>query len=47
MAPSSDLAYETMYDDDDIVDTNQTMPWFDPNYLSTGKEEVKEMLELY
>ena len=37
---ASDLAYETMYDDDELVDTNQTMPWFDPNYLASGKEEV-------
>ncbi len=36
----SDLAYETMYDDDDIVDTAQTMPWFDPKYLASGKDEV-------
>lgn len=36
----SDLAYETMYDDDDIVDTAQTMPWFDPKYLATGRDEV-------
>jgi len=25
----SDLAYETMYDNDEIMGT-QTMPWFDP-----------------
>ena len=30
----TDLAYETMYDDDDIKGT-QTMPWFDPKYLAT------------
>ncbi len=30
----SDLAYETMYDDDDILETKQTMPWFDPKYLA-------------
>ena len=33
-AGSSDLAYETMYDDDEILDQPQTMPWFDPNYLA-------------
>lgn len=36
----SDLAYETMYDDDEIVDTAQTMPWFDPKYLASGRDEV-------
>ena len=36
----SDLAYETMYDDDELVDTNQTMPWFDPQYLASGKDDV-------
>ena len=30
----TDLAYETMYNDDDIMRT-QTMPWFDPKYLAT------------
>lgn len=33
----SDLAYETMYDDDDIIDSEQTMPWFDPKYLATDE----------
>ena len=33
-AGSSDLAYETMYDDDEILDQPQTIPWFDPNYLA-------------
>jgi len=36
----SDLAYETMYDDDEIMDSNQTMPWFDPKYLAT--DEVRD-----
>ena len=34
---SSDLAYETMYDDDEILDQSQTMPWFDPNYLASNE----------
>lgn len=38
---SSDLAYETMYDDDEIVDTAQTMPWFDPKYLASGRDDVR------
>jgi hypothetical protein len=29
-----------MYDDDEIVDTAQTMPWFDPKYLASGRDEV-------
>ena len=44
-AGASDLAYETMYDDDEGMGT-QTMPWFDPNYLAMkghGDEEVKYM----
>ena len=37
----SDLAYETMYDDDEIMGT-QTMPWFDPKYLAASNlEEVR------
>ena len=36
---SSDLAYETMYDDDEILDQKQTMPWFDPNYLAAKEED--------
>lgn len=39
-ATSSDLAYETMYDDDDMMNQPQTMPWFDPNYLAPNQEEV-------
>lgn len=35
----SDLAYETMFDDDEIVDTAQTMPWFDPKYLASGRDD--------
>ena len=36
---SSDLAYETMYDDDDMMNRPQTMPWFDPNYLASNDYE--------
>ena len=32
-----------MYDDDDIVDTAQTMPWFDPKYLASGKDDVRSI----
>ena len=35
----SDLAYETMYDDDELTGT-QTMPWFDPKYLAHDTDEV-------
>ena len=36
----SDLAYETMYDDEDPMET-QTMPWFDPKYLaSTNRDKA-------
>ena len=35
---SSDLAYETMYDDDEILDQKEMMPWFDPNYLASKEE---------
>ena len=37
---STDQAYETMYDDDEILGNPQTMPWFDPNYLATNPEDV-------
>ena len=33
----SDLAYETMFDDDEILGV-QSMPWFDPKYR--GSEAV-------
>lgn len=39
LATSSDLAYETMYDDDDMLNQQQTMPWFDPNYLAPNEGE--------
>lgn len=39
----SDQAYETLYEDDDIVDTAQTMPWFDPKYLASGKDAVRSI----
>ncbi len=32
--PLQKTALETLYDDDEIVDTAQTMPWFDPTYLA-------------
>ena len=38
-ATSSDLAYETMYDDDEMLNQPQTMPWFDPNYLAPNDTE--------
>ena len=45
----TDLAYETMYDDDNIRGT-QTMPWFDPKYLAAlntqQDEEVSSSLVL-
>ena len=36
LSPSmtTDQAYETMYDDDEILGNQQTMPWFDPNYMA-------------
>ena len=34
----SDLAYETMYDNDEIMGT-QTMPWFDPKYLASSNPQ--------
>lgn len=39
LANSSDLAYETMFDDDEILNQPQTMPWFDPNYLAPNEGE--------
>ena len=37
---NSDLAYETMFDeDDDMLNQEQTMPWFDPNYLASKENE--------
>ena len=40
LVPSSATsAYETMYnDDDEIMGTAQTMPWFDPKYLAPGTD---------
>ena len=35
--PLQKTALETLYDDDEMMDTAQTMPWFDPTYLA---EEV-------
>ena len=42
LSDGSDLAYETMYGNDEIMGT-QTMPWFDPKYLvaSNLEEEVR------
>jgi hypothetical protein len=36
---NSDLAYETMFDDDEMLNEEQTMPWFDPNYLASNENE--------
>ena len=37
---NSDLAYETMFDDDDdMLNQEQTIPWFDPNYLAPNENE--------
>ena len=41
----SDLAYETMYDDDEIMGT-QTMPWFDPKYLASSNPQREEEVRL-
>lgn len=35
----SDLAYETMYDDDELVGKQVHTPWFDPSYLATDRKE--------
>ena len=43
----SDLAYETMYDDEDVVGTTQTMPWFDPNYLASKPGHHEEAVSSY
>ena len=32
--PLRKTALETLYDEDEIMDTAQTMPWFDPKYLA-------------
>ena len=37
---TTDQAYETMYDDDELLGNQQTMPWFDPNYLASNNETV-------
>ena len=39
LGASSDLAYETMYDDDEIMNQKQTMPWFDPKYLASKEDD--------
>lgn len=39
-ATTSDQAYETMYDDDEILGNPQTMPWFDPNYMASNPDDV-------
>ena len=38
MSPSmtTDQAYETMFDDDDLLGNQQVMPWFDPNYMASN-----------
>ena len=36
---TTDQAYETMYDNEDILGT-QTMPWFDPSYMAANPENV-------
>ena len=37
MSPSttSDKAYETMFNDDELLGNNQVMPWFNPNYTAS------------
>ena len=37
---TTDQAYETMYNDDDLLNNPQTMPWFDPNYLASNNDNV-------
>lgn len=37
---TTDQAYETMYDDDEILGNPQIMPWFDPNYMATNPDDV-------
>ena len=43
MSPSmtTDQAYETMYDDDELLGNQQTMPWFDPNYMASNDNVSK------
>lgn len=38
--PLQKTALETLYDDDEILDTAQTMPWFDPKYLADNVSKV-------
>ena len=41
LTATTDQAYETMFDDDDIIGNQQTMPWFiDPNYLASNPKDV-------
>lgn len=37
---TTDQALKIMYDNDEILDTEQTMPWFDRNYVATNPDEV-------
>ena len=40
---NSDLAYETMFDEDDeMLNQEQTMPWFDPNYAANENDDVSD-----
>ena len=36
---TTDQAYETMYDNEEILGP-QTMPWFDPSYMATNGDTV-------